>query len=146
MELDYNDLTKAPRIAKIKGIFDQEDGDYRRRINFDRPPIYKHNSQFIENLFPKGDDVVFIGDVCTEIRSTTWGMIDCFISLLPEHYDDVTLKAGDLVAPLIQWENKYESREIVEMMHDLHKFCDEIRRLYNVDNDDDDILRSFGLN
>lgn len=146
MELNFNDLTKAPRIARISDIFTNENEDYRRKIIFNRPPIYRHNSQFIENLFPKGNNVVYIGDVCTEIFSTTFGMIDCFVSLLPDHYNDIELKSGELIAPLIQWENKYECSEIIAMMHDLHLFCEEIRRLYNVDNNDDDILESFGLN
>lgn len=146
MNLDYNDYTKAPRIAKIRSIDAEEEGDYRRKIIFEKPLIVRHNSQFIENLFPKGENVVYIGNACTEVFSTTWGMIDCFVSLLPEHYDDVELKEGLLIAPLIQWENKYECGEILEMMQDLHKFCDEIRRLYGIDNGDNDILTSFGLN
>lgn len=146
MELNYNDLIKAPKIAKIIDIFIDKESDYRRKIIFNKPPIYKLNSQFIENFFPKGENVVYIGDKCTEVFSTTLGMIDCFTSLLPEHYNDAELKKGALIAPLIQWENKYGCSEIIAMMQDLHLFCNKIRELYNVNNSDNDILVSFGLN
>lgn len=143
MNLSFDEIRKAPKIARIRDIC--TDDYYRKVIQFEKPPIFQHNSEFIGNLFSKGANVVFIDNVCTEIFSTTWGMIDCFTSFLPEHYNDIELKKGQLIAPLVQWENKYNCLEILSMIQDLHLFCEKIRDLYCIAEDDNDILKSFGL-
>lgn len=135
-------LEIAPKIVKITKI---ENEDYRRRIYLQLPPAFERSTTFIPNEFEDGDNVVLTNTgEYFEIVNTTWGKIDCFISVLPE-YDNIKLNEGDLIAPLVQWENKYDSSQIVDMINNLDLFCDEIRRLYKITETNEEILKAFGL-
>lgn len=142
MDFKSLNLEIAPKIVKITKI---EDEDYRRRIYLQLPPAFERSTSFISNEFEDGDNVVLTNTgEYFEIVNTTWGKIDCFISVLPE-YDKIKLHEGDLIAPLVQWENKYDSSQIVEMINNLDLFCDEIRRLYKITETNEEILKAFGL-
>ena len=142
MDFKGLNLEIAPKIVKISKI---ENEDYRRRVYLKLAPAFERSTTFIPNEFSDGDNVVLTNTgECFEIVNTTWGKIDCFVSVLLE-YDNIQLKEGDLIAPLVQWENKYDSSQIVDMINNLDLFCDEIRRLYKITETNEEILKAFGL-
>lgn len=133
-----NKIKEVPRIFKINDI--EEEG-YRRRINLTSSCI----NCWISTAFgPKENVVIAQNGECFEIFRTTWGEIDNFVSVLPE-FDNIELEPGMLFAPLIQWEQKYESAQILAMLQDLHLFCEEIRTIYKSKWGDNEILKAFGL-
>lgn len=140
--MNYSDLSnkikEVPRIFKISNI---EDEGYRRRVNLTSTCINYWISVAFE---PKENVVLAANGECFEIFRTTWGEIDNFVSVLPE-FDNIKLEQGMLFAPLVQWEQKYESSQIQAMLQDLHLFCEEIRTIYKAKWEDNEILEAFGL-